>query len=446
MIYIIFTNKLFHYLKEKVIIMRKITLLVLLFAVVGNIKAAHYEYIPLVRDGVEWGYSQQLFGKSYYRNLIQADTIVNNIAYKKFYTFKSCSETADENLAFIRESGKQVYITFNKLLMPVESLCDREYLIYDFGVKEGETITHFDWITQKSVSSTISKIDTVEIANTLRQRFWTGDKVLWIEGIGVEDGDLLRPGCSTDVRVYVWSYIYNPASAYQEDGKYLFSDTLCKEFSSYNICRNTINVEVTHTYMNKSSVTVNRYYGMQSMFKDEEYTFTPEGEYIGWIPQAQVDRFTKTNYPNFHRFIEKSSTAYQSAHMFNEGLGTRGEVDASDVVFIGNSYGKSYHKVIGSKSRSKGDTDYWKGAYTWFVSPVADDEDLLCYCGYIRDKEAVYIDFKKAANRQIALPERFVGKDFAIYESSEGVSCKWSETQGTISVVANEAGSCVIVF
>ena len=60
MIYIIFTNKLFHYLKEKVIIMRKITLLVLLFAVVGNIKAAHYEYIPLVRDGVEWGYSQPI--------------------------------------------------------------------------------------------------------------------------------------------------------------------------------------------------------------------------------------------------------------------------------------------------------------------------------------------------------------------------------------------------
>ena len=30
--------------------------------------------------------------------------------------------------------------------MPVESLCDREYLIYDFGVKEGETITHFDSI------------------------------------------------------------------------------------------------------------------------------------------------------------------------------------------------------------------------------------------------------------------------------------------------------------
>lgn len=38
MIYIIFTNKLFHYLKEKVIVMRKITLFVLLFAVVGNIK------------------------------------------------------------------------------------------------------------------------------------------------------------------------------------------------------------------------------------------------------------------------------------------------------------------------------------------------------------------------------------------------------------------------
>ena len=61
MIYIIFTNKLFHYLKEKVIIMRKITLLVLLFAVVGNIKAAHYEYIPLVRDGdIPSNYSERV--------------------------------------------------------------------------------------------------------------------------------------------------------------------------------------------------------------------------------------------------------------------------------------------------------------------------------------------------------------------------------------------------
>ena len=108
MIYIIFTNKLFHYLKEKVIIMRKITLLVLLFAVVGNIKAAHYEYIPLVRDGVEWGYSQQLFGKSYYRNLIQADTIVNDIAYKKFYTFKSCSEIGLLRNPYLRQLVKSI--------------------------------------------------------------------------------------------------------------------------------------------------------------------------------------------------------------------------------------------------------------------------------------------------------------------------------------------------
>lgn len=89
MIYIIFTNKLFHYLKEKVIVMRKITLFVLLFAVVGNIKAAHYEYVPLVRDGVEWGYSQQLFGKSYYRNLIQADTTLSMTLRIKSFTLLS---------------------------------------------------------------------------------------------------------------------------------------------------------------------------------------------------------------------------------------------------------------------------------------------------------------------------------------------------------------------
>lgn len=42
MIYIIFTNKLFHYLKEKVIIMRKITLLVLLFATTRNETSKDY--------------------------------------------------------------------------------------------------------------------------------------------------------------------------------------------------------------------------------------------------------------------------------------------------------------------------------------------------------------------------------------------------------------------
>ena len=162
-------------------------------------QAAEYEYVPLVREGAEWGYSMELFGKSYYRNLIQGDTVVNGETYKKYYTFKNCTATEEENLAFLRETDKQVYITFNQALMPIESLYSREYLIYDFGAKVGETVSHFDWITQKQINSTISKIDTVEVGNTLRQRFWADGAVLWIEGLGVEEGDMLRPGCSTVV-------------------------------------------------------------------------------------------------------------------------------------------------------------------------------------------------------------------------------------------------------
>lgn len=176
--------------------MRKITLFAFLLCSVGPLLSAEYTYVPLVREGAEWGYSMQLFGQSYYRNLIQGDTIVRGESYKKFYTFEHCEATEDENLAFVRESDKQVYITFNQSLMPVESLYSSEYLIYDFGARVGETVTHFDWMTQTQVNSTISKIDTIEVGNTLRQRFWTGDAVLWIEGLGVEEGDWLRPGCS----------------------------------------------------------------------------------------------------------------------------------------------------------------------------------------------------------------------------------------------------------
>lgn len=177
--------------------MRKITLLTFLFGTMSLMQAAEYEYVPLVREGAEWGYSMELFGKSYYRNLIQGDTVVNGETYKKYYTFKNCTATEEENLAFLRETDKQVYITFNQALMPIESLYSREYLIYDFGAKVGETVSHFDWITQKQINSTISKIDTVEVGNTLRQRFWADGAVLWIEGLGVEEGDMLRPGCST---------------------------------------------------------------------------------------------------------------------------------------------------------------------------------------------------------------------------------------------------------
>ena len=177
--------------------MRKITLLTFLFGTMSLMQAAEYEYVPLVREGAEWGYSMELFGKSYYRNLIQGDTVVNGETYKKYYTFKNCTATEEENLAFLRESDKQVYITFNQALMPIESLYSQEYLIYDFGAEVGETVSHFDWITQKQKNSIISKIDTVEVGNTLRQRFWADGSVLWIEGLGVEEGDMLRPGCST---------------------------------------------------------------------------------------------------------------------------------------------------------------------------------------------------------------------------------------------------------
>ena len=99
--------------------MRKIMWWALVWGSMGLAQSAEYAYVPLVRDGAEWGYSQELFGKSYYRNLIQGDTVVNGESYKRFYTFQGCEPTADENLAFVREADKKVYITFNINMMTI---------------------------------------------------------------------------------------------------------------------------------------------------------------------------------------------------------------------------------------------------------------------------------------------------------------------------------------
>ncbi|MCS3185075.1 hypothetical protein NXU83_26620 [Bacteroides thetaiotaomicron] len=54
-------------------------------------------------------------------------------------------------------------------------------------------------------------------------------------------------------------------------------------------------------------MTVQMYYGMQSMFDKETHTLTANGKYVDWTVQKDVSTFTKKEYPSFRRFIEKSA-------------------------------------------------------------------------------------------------------------------------------------------
>lgn len=63
---------------------------------------------------------------------------------------------------------------------------------------------------------------------------------------------------------------------------------------------------VTHEFQNESPVTVQMYYGMQSMFDKETHTLTANGKYVDWTVQKDVSTFTKKEYPSFRRSLRKA--------------------------------------------------------------------------------------------------------------------------------------------
>ena len=147
----------------------------------------------------------------------------------------------------------------------------------------------------------------------------------------------------------------------------------CTETMIYTVSGNSIDVQASHTFFNPQPVLVDRYYGMQSMMIGETEMLTPGGAYRSWTPIGDVDRFDHASAPDFCLFVEHSPAGYQACWMDSAtGLGDRHMVDASDWVFIGNSWSKAYHKLIGSRKISAGDTTSWHGVYSWFKEPLLD--------------------------------------------------------------------------
>lgn len=250
-----------------------------------------------------------------------------------------------------------------------------------------------------------------------------------------------------EIKITVTNEIMNPSKADTSSGKTLLNDVLCIETVSYSVYRNNIQVSVSHEFQNESPVTVQMYYGMQSMFEKETHTLTAGGKYTDWTVQKEVSTFTKKEYPSFRRFIEKSVHAYQSSYLFADGLGNHEEIADNDIIFIGNSSNKTYHKIIANKEHKKGDVIHWSGVYTWFKSPVSDDDGLLCYEGIIDNQKVLFIDCKKSVNKMIQLPDGYIKKTFTIREKSESITIAGNKvtTQG-LKIVSDGPGSCVITF
>lgn len=260
-----------------------------------------------------------------------------------------------------------------------------------------------------------------------------GDKAMWSkQGITIE----------------VENIILDPTHPYKDDNnREELRDELCHEFATYRIYRNNIDVHVRHRFCCKDPVTITIYYGMQSMFANKTHFIASGGAYSDWTtpPETGESTFTKAEYPDFRRFVEKNTKAYQAAFLLSDGLGDHTWLEDSDVMFICASYGKSYHKLISNKPIKSGDEIEWRGVYTWFVAPVADDSEVLCYEGTVNGYPAIFVDAKKACEKRIALPEYLNPQEYEIIDSNEGIRIS-SDGSRNLRISADKAGGCVLSF
>ena len=163
------------------------------------------------------------------------------------------------------------------------------------------------------------------------------------------------------------------------------------ETVKYTTRGNSIDVRVHHDIVAPDSVVIDRYYGMQSMFEGEYEILTPGGKYSTWTPIAHIDRFAKKDSQFFDTFVEHANGIYQAAWLDPLcGIGNRNLVDIDDWVFIGNSYTKSYHKTIGSRTLYPNDNLDWHGVYTWFRQPLTDNADCFEYSGFADGEAALF--------------------------------------------------------
>ena len=137
------------------------------------------EYLPIVREGVEWGNCRQ-YGYAdngnvsyiFFRNQFKGDSIVEGKTYKKCYQYsgKELNPATDEVVSLMREENGKVYVK------PVSDYDCSEYLAYDY----------------ESIYANAEKTEEIEIDGQKRRLISneTSRNRLFIEGLGgIDDFD-----------------------------------------------------------------------------------------------------------------------------------------------------------------------------------------------------------------------------------------------------------------
>jgi len=153
----------------------KLVLGVVIFLFAFNLNAQDYQYIPLVKPGLQIWTDDYRTGTFYYFNrfaLTDEDTIIESENYKKLYWFKDpvFNPLTARCIGGLREtSQKRVYYKGNT---DVEGTI-LSGLIFDFSLSVGDTFTNTRSLFYSMVFQ-IKSIDTIDFAGKRRREFKIG--------------------------------------------------------------------------------------------------------------------------------------------------------------------------------------------------------------------------------------------------------------------------------
>ncbi|MFV0502305.1 MAG: T9SS type A sorting domain-containing protein [Bacteroidales bacterium] len=198
----------------------KLVLGVVIFLFTFNLNAQNYQYIPLVKPGLQLWTCEHGNWENYYYSfrryaLTEEDTIIEGETYKKLYLFTDIEFNPLTAMCVggIREDAQKQVFFRGSLVEGVEV----NEMLYNYSLSLGDTFS------MMYNTFEVSSIDTIYYINILRKRFTIRKYLdstspvaaIWIEGIGSSEGLLSYPkGAISDNWSNTRCYIYNEELLY----------------------------------------------------------------------------------------------------------------------------------------------------------------------------------------------------------------------------------------
>jgi len=181
----------------------------LIISILCCVNLAAQTYYPFPTKNAIWTemYSNEYGGEDngfHCFALKDNDTIINGKLYHKLYLSRDTTFTEDKVIGGLREEEKKVYYYTIKPIkyQSFNTVPNTEELLYDFSLKEGDTIRGDKFRIAEAIDLIVAKIDTILIGDEYRRAFEFTIPGLpdlpdfshpypdarWIEGIGFERG------------------------------------------------------------------------------------------------------------------------------------------------------------------------------------------------------------------------------------------------------------------